>query len=135
MPISPENKQKYPKDWPEIRQRILARAKNKCENCGVDNNAIGFRDKESLFHYLDDADLYEAEHYWIDIPEKAGYSISGFKIFKIVLTIAHLDHNPENCNDDNLKALCQLCHNRHDAKHRAQTRKEKREAGQLKLGF
>ena len=41
----------------------------------------------------------------------------------IVLTIAHLDHTPENCSDDNLKALCQRCHNRYDAEHRKQTRK------------
>jgi len=30
------------------------------------------------------------------------------------LTVAHLDHTPENCADDNLKALCQRCHNRYD---------------------
>jgi 5-methylcytosine-specific restriction endonuclease McrA len=31
---------------------------------------------------------------------------------KVVLTIAHLDHDPENWNvtDDRLKALCQKCH-------------------------
>jgi 5-methylcytosine-specific restriction endonuclease McrA len=39
------------------------------------------------------------------------------------LTIAHLDHTPENCAAENLKALCQKCHNKYDAKHRAQTKK------------
>lgn len=29
---------------------------------------------------------------------------------KVVLTVAHLDHTPENCNEDNLAALCQACH-------------------------
>lgn len=42
---------------------------------------------------------------------------------KVVLTIAHLDHTPENCADENLRALCQKCHNRYDAPHRAETRK------------
>jgi 5-methylcytosine-specific restriction endonuclease McrA len=42
---------------------------------------------------------------------------------KIVLTIAHLDHVPENCGRENLRALCQKCHNKYDAKHRAETRK------------
>ena len=42
---------------------------------------------------------------------------------KVVLTIAHLDHIPENCNPDTLRALCQKCHNQYDAKHRAETRK------------
>jgi hypothetical protein len=52
---------------------------------------------------------------------------------KIVLTIAHLDHTHENCARENLRALCQKCHNRHDAKHRAQTRKRRFAAGQLNL--
>jgi hypothetical protein len=29
---------------------------------------------------------------------------------KVVLTIAHLDHTPENCARENLKCLCQRCH-------------------------
>jgi len=27
----------------------------------------------------------------------------------VVLSVAHLDHNPANCADDNLVALCQKC--------------------------
>ena len=42
---------------------------------------------------------------------------------KVVLTIAHLDHIPENCSPDNLRALCQKCHLTYDAKHHAQTAK------------
>ena len=42
---------------------------------------------------------------------------------RVVLTIAHLDHTPEHNNPDNLRALCQRCHNRYDAKHRAGTRR------------
>lgn len=41
---------------------------------------------------------------------------------KVVLTIAHLDHTPENCNDENLRALCQKCHNGYDREHRNKTR-------------
>lgn len=52
-------------------------------------------------------------HFW---NEKTG------KMVKVVLTIAHLDHTPENCAPENLRALCQACHNRYDAKHRAETR-------------
>jgi hypothetical protein len=33
----------------------------------------------------------------------------------VVLTTAHLDHTPENCADENLKAMCQKCHNGYDA--------------------
>jgi len=27
----------------------------------------------------------------------------------VVLSVAHLDHDPSNCADDNLRALCQRC--------------------------
>lgn len=39
---------------------------------------------------------------------------------KVVLTTAHvLNDAPEDVRPVNLAALCQLCHNRHDAKDRA----------------
>jgi 5-methylcytosine-specific restriction endonuclease McrA len=54
---------------------------------------------------------------------------------KIVLTVAHLDHMPENCADDNLKAWCQRCHNRYDIAERrkgiAERAKAKRAIGDL----
>ena len=92
MPVKPENKSRYPKNWMEIRQRILQRANNRCEFCGVENHTYRYNPKTGKDAY-------------------------------IVLTIAHLDHTPENCSEDNLKALCQRCHNQYDAEHRKQTRK------------
>lgn len=38
---------------------------------------------------------------------------------KVVLTVAHLNHDPRDCRDENLRALCQRCHNRYDAAARA----------------
>ena len=35
----------------------------------------------------------------------------------VVLTVAHLDHDPSNCADDNLEAMCQRCHLRYDQHH------------------
>ena len=52
------------------------------------------------------------------------------RIVKIILTVAHLDHSPENCTDENLKALCQRCHNRYDAPMRAAGRKARKRATQ-----
>lgn len=49
----------------------------------------------------------------------------------VVLTVAHLDHAPENCADENLKAMCQKCHNGYDAEHRAQTRRARNASGGL----
>jgi 5-methylcytosine-specific restriction endonuclease McrA len=44
---------------------------------------------------------------------------------KVVLTIAHLDHTPENCEPDNLRAWCQRCHNRYDQAARIAGRKSR----------
>lgn len=43
---------------------------------------------------------------------------------KVVLTIAHLDHDPENWDikDERLKAMCQKCHLKYDRIHREKTR-------------
>jgi 5-methylcytosine-specific restriction endonuclease McrA len=35
------------------------------------------------------------------------------------MSVHHLDHNPHNCNPDNLIALCAVCHLRMDAMHHA----------------
>lgn len=57
------------------------------------------------------------------------------KQVKIVLTVAHLDHTPENCADENLKALCQKCHNRYDAPMRAGIKHRKKAASPQKELF
>jgi 5-methylcytosine-specific restriction endonuclease McrA len=45
---------------------------------------------------------------------------------KVVLTTAHVfDHRPEAASLLNLAALCQRCHNRHDAKMRQAGRKRR----------
>lgn len=48
---------------------------------------------------------------------------------KVILTIAHLDHNIANNHYDNLRCLCQKCHLTYDgllhAQHTAETRKTK----------
>jgi hypothetical protein len=54
----------------------------------------------------------------------------------VVLTTAHVfDERPEACSLLNLAALCQKCHNGHDATGRRQRRRERieRESGQIAL--
>lgn len=103
MPIKPENEKLYPggstrsTQWLAIRKRILERAGNRCEKCKVANHAVGYRDENGKWHHL---------------------FAPGRRIVKIVLTIAHVDHDLANSDDSNLRAWCQQCHNRHDAPHR-----------------
>lgn len=39
----------------------------------------------------------------------------------IVLTVAHLNHEPEDCRPENLAAMCQRHHLAYDAQHHKQT--------------
>lgn len=109
MPIRPENRARYPKDWKTISKRIrFERAASKCEcdgECGGDH--IGR----------------------CSVVNGTRHPLTGSVV---VLTVAHLDHTPENCADDNLKAMCQRCHNRYDAPmRRAGIARRQREALQM----
>lgn len=124
MPIKPENKHRYPKNWKEISKKIrFERAKNMCESCGVYNNAKGIRLPDGSFQECPPHLATETQAFWCEM--------NGFKMIKIVLTVAHLDHNPENNDESNLMAMCQRCHNRYDRKHRNETRNKAKK--QLKL--
>src|SRR6188768_3374798 len=120
MPIKPENLARYPRDWKLIRARILERARHRCEFCEVPDRAWR---NNVIDTFTIDTSIAELWH-------RLGESVT-----RIVLTIAHLDHTPENCADDNLRALCQRCHNRYDRPHRnknaAATRREKKCNGNL----
>ena len=101
MPIKPENKARYPKNWKsEVVPRIRARSGNRCECTGQ----CGVR------HIMCNS---------IDVPGRCdawnGMPIDEIEGPKIVLTVMHLDHQPENCSDENLLHGCQGCHNRYDA--------------------
>jgi len=54
-----------------------------------------------------------------------------------VLTVAHLNHEPLDVRDENLKALCQRCHLRYDIEHHQanarRTRRAKKAHGELFL--
>ena len=108
----PMNRSKYPNNWEEISHRIrFERAKGRCEGSPAHPNC-------------------RAEH---GKPHPVTGSI-------VVLTTAHLDHDPTNNNPANLRAWCQRCHLTYDAehhkKHAAQTRRKKVEAaGQLCMSF
>jgi 5-methylcytosine-specific restriction endonuclease McrA len=117
MPIKPENRHRYPKNWPQIRASILERAGHKCEQCGApDRTTIwrGMNEDAGLWALVveDHLRLYcettGEERGWA-----WGYDREGRPV-KVILTIAHLDQQPENNDPSNLKALCQRCHLAHD---------------------
>lgn len=101
MPIKRENRHRYPRNWREIRAAVLDRASQRCEWCGISNGVIGRRRPDGSFDEFNGMEI-----------EAAG--LDGIRLTRIVLTIAHLDHTPENCELENLRALCQRCHLEYD---------------------
>lgn len=130
MPIRPENRARYPKEWPQIRAAILERAEHKCEKCKAPNRTRIARGagKDVDTYMTDDADVYCA-----DSGQYLGRcrmdSFVMLRMTDVVLTIAHLDHVPENCAPENLRAWCQRCHLRYDAAHHAATANQTRRSG------
>jgi len=107
---------KYPPNWKtEIVPRILDRAGNRCEFCGLENYSIVYAVK----YYVRHNGRYGYRTIWFRNRKDAERESMGNKIEmkRVVLTIAHLDHDEENwdVSDERLVALCQLCHLRYDA--------------------
>lgn len=115
MPIKPENRSRYPANWAEISERIrFERAQGRCEcrgECGHEH-------------------VHVAEDWigtWTNNRCKAIYDlphpVTGSRV---VLTVAHLDHTPENSADGNLRAMCQRCHLAYDQEEHQRSREETR---------
>jgi hypothetical protein len=127
MPIRPENRHRYPPEWPEIRAAILARAANCCEACRVPNGVTILRGVgvDRGTYQLPDTVVRNAENGGLVCLRP--FSFTGYPV-RIVLTVAHLDHIPEHIDPSNLRAWCQLHHLRYDAHHHAQTARQTRRA-------
>ncbi len=115
MPIHLENKGRHPPNWRKISNRIrFERAGGRCECYGQCGNGHGGRCSA----------LHGVEH-----PRTGS---------EVILTVAHLDHMPEHCDDDNLLAMCQGCRLCHDQIHHEQScirhdREQLERDGQLRL--
>ena len=99
MPIRPENKHLYPKNWREISRAAIQRAGNRC---------VG------------------SPRYWhCRAKNYEPHPITGSKV---ILTVGHFDHDPTNNHPRNLWPWCQRCHTTYDAKHKAENRRKRLEA-------
>lgn len=109
MPIRPENRRRYPPDWPEISRAIREdRAGGRCECRGECGRPDGLLAADGR------------------CPNRTGQPAIGTGS-TVVLTTAHLDHTPEHCDPANLRAMCQGCHLHYDRAHHAETRRANRE--------
>lgn len=106
MPI---DYKKYHPDWKsKIVPAIKERADHKCEWCGAKNHTLIQRLKT-------DTSIYRYSN--------AGECDNWRTSIKVVLTIAHLDHDIKNNDHANLACLCQRCHLLYDKDLHARNRK------------
>lgn len=126
MPIRPELKPFYGVEWKTVtRPRILARAYDRCEWCGVRNGAAVVRIDQwwapAYSHLLGTVVLRRKGEDCIILRREA--HISECRVVDpIVLTVMHLNHVSGDDRDENLKAACQWCHLNYDLQHHHQTR-------------
>lgn len=100
----PVNYKLYPPTWhSDIRPAVLKRAGNKCEVCGVVNSDFVFRGFWGGMEVFQDANgnVYKTSNgefitqgFDLDIEPSSGDENQ--QAIKIVLTIAHLDHDINN---------------------------------------
>jgi hypothetical protein len=121
----PMDRSRYPKDWESIALKIKESVNWQCQECERPCKKTEEDWDEFLIRLAEDFDPNEV--YWVceflEFPRR------------FTLTVAHLDHDPENPNA-RLKALCISCHGRYDlsqASRKRQISLEKR--GQLSLNL
>lgn len=119
----PWNRSLYPKDWGSIARQVKDESGWTCENCGKqckhpDEQPLEFLEKIRTGRLSECPVVSE----YLEHPTRW------------VLTVAHLDHNPSNCERQNLRALCAPCHCRYDLSQMARKKRLKAEReGQLSL--
>ena len=132
----PMNRKLYPDDWEEIAFKVKDSAQWICAECGRPCRKPG----ESLGQMMKRVgwsstmeEIWPIED-WVDSEEFGDIKIEHPQRF--VLTVAHLNHRPEDCRPENLKALCAPCHLEYDNTPTARFQKRQIKAereGQLPL--
>ena len=110
---------KYPNDWASISRQIRDQAGNCCEFCEAPNGEVIQRNADGEWMVEDDLERMNSTDAWRWLG-----TWNPPPPVRIVLTVAHLDHDTSNNDPCNLRALCQRCHlnwdrERHIAKQRA----------------
>jgi hypothetical protein len=141
MPISPNKLSLYPggsitsPEWLELRRQVEARAGDCCENCGVENHALGGRTASGEFVKALPLGDNGLRILWPRQGDEAWCRNSGepviLKITRITCTVIHLDGQLVDHSMGNLRFWCQHCSAHHEAQLQKVATLE--QAGQLKL--
>jgi hypothetical protein len=141
VPIKPENRVLYPRDWLQISREAKERAGWRCVHpgCAARHYAVGkwivpTVGEPLFFEWHPPAESYAAARA-LAAEQWHAQGYEGVKPIVIVLTVAHLNHDPTDCRPENLRAMCQRHHLAHDHDHhRANAQATRRaKAGTMEL--
>ena len=143
MPVRPERMGLYPggsiksPEWRAIRKRIGDRSGWKCEQCNAPHMTVvarGTYGGRDAYMIIDTGEVFDAES-GLKMATMKLSAFGAYRVVKIILTCAHLNHDESDNRDENLAHLCQRHHLRHDAKHHARNAARTRRArgGQLDI--
>lgn len=140
----PMDRSLYPPNWEEISAALKEQVGQVCEQCGIPNEIYIYRNKFNPAKWIREPEEWEDSEESEALEHELYYHRTEYprKPHQVVLTTAHLDHNPANNERSNLRVLCQRCHLLYDLPHHIESRKANRaakeraiasEAGQLTL--
>ncbi len=123
-------RRRYPKNWRMISKRVrFDRAGACCEWCAKPHGlAVRVGAKgcwagpdgqwfDPFGRKLPGPMPWPNDQWWKHVIQHGGEPPS-IRESVVILQTAHLDHDPENCADENLVALCQFCHAEYDVQQR-----------------
>lgn len=146
MPIRSDLKHLYTgPEYEARRESILLRANNCCERCFAPNRTTVVRQYGWWTPFTLPAAAYNmgwsidgVHGYKLALPWRhegvtgVRHACFGWgpasRVVRVILTLAHLDHDPTNNDPANLAALCQWCHLHQDRKQHAHNRRVTRAA-------
>ena len=125
----PMDRRLYPDNWYELALAIKTEANWCCTECGRPCRQPGESPEDAIAR-IERTNHPKVAELW-DVVEDAEPVA---RLGRFTLTVAHLDHEPGNCDRNNLKALCAPCHGTYDLKQMGRKRVLKAErAGQLRI--
>ncbi len=133
MPVRPELRHFYRGPaWRTTRARILRRAGKRCENCGKPDRTtvLTCTGRGRMFWMPANGGRWRDECgklYRHLTPPWLRYGISEPRAIKVVLAVAHVNHEAGDDRDENLRAWCAWCHLNHDKLKHKQTRCERKD--------
>lgn len=131
MPLKPAARRSTPKDAKLVGLELRAERGAVCERCGIQDDGLFVRRVPEGAEAVADAE----GRYRLDAGGAVALACRGAQVSRVILAVAHLDHNRDNWAKDNLALLCQHCHLLHDVGKHRHTRAGRKDQSRPLLAF